>query len=560
MIGKVVFMMALVTALGYIPDKEAELVFKEVVSSHFIKNITLDFNKRRGYFVKTTEPVNELSQVYTHSLSTICSAYEDFVLKKDLMFEILRALSQEKLVWLPGKIDEQQSTLLFLYLQTFRYMIALYVEDPQAKCPEPFISYLKVASRMSMNAYSWNKIDRKYYSEALSHKVQYEKTSSVFKKVKQAVLNSQHLSLLGQIFQHKSEFKRIFGLLLSRGIPISYSDWVSASDIKDSDNDKYLFQGRCILPGLDLITHVPSIESVGLKVEVGKNKMLLQKAGRRFEANESYGFTASTSDQNEQLLAIFGYTLENNERNVYPLAIPNKLPILPSNIQDICKTLTCWDQGSFEQNMKSSGSQYFLTSNFAPNNRLMNYMRILHLNKAMHNKTTSDLVKIYRQSNMFSGDNEIRSLSSYYTFINKHLGIRKFNIRELRETYLQAISELELETIEEKEKQNLEKVERLINQVHILKVAIESQEIAHKHRKVSLLKLGLLNHLKLEHTIETVSYTHLTLPTILLVQISVVAVSLKKKNKKLNENQRQQINQISQLKLYNYIPSQQTKK
>eukprot|EP00831_Metopus_contortus_P084793 TRINITY_DN9711_c0_g1_i1.p1 TRINITY_DN9711_c0_g1~~TRINITY_DN9711_c0_g1_i1.p1 ORF type:complete len:166 (-),score=35.98 TRINITY_DN9711_c0_g1_i1:58-555(-) len=33
-----------------------------------------------------------------------------------------------------------------------------------------------------------------------------------------------------------------------------------------------------------------------------------------------------------------------------------------------------------------------------------------------------------------------------------------------------------------------------------------------------------------------VSYTHLTLPTILLVQISVVAVSLKKKKKKTNTN------------------------
>eukprot|EP00831_Metopus_contortus_P004962 TRINITY_DN11854_c0_g1_i4.p1 TRINITY_DN11854_c0_g1~~TRINITY_DN11854_c0_g1_i4.p1 ORF type:complete len:121 (+),score=63.43 TRINITY_DN11854_c0_g1_i4:66-428(+) len=32
-------------------------------------------------------------------------------------------------------------------------------------------------------------------------------------------------------------------------------------------------------------------------------------------------------------------------------------------------------------------------------------------------------------------------------------------------------------------------------------------------------------------TVRTVSYTHLTLPTILLVQISVVAVSLKKKKK-----------------------------
>eukprot|EP00831_Metopus_contortus_P060404 TRINITY_DN5232_c0_g1_i3.p4 TRINITY_DN5232_c0_g1~~TRINITY_DN5232_c0_g1_i3.p4 ORF type:complete len:105 (+),score=9.44 TRINITY_DN5232_c0_g1_i3:837-1151(+) len=34
--------------------------------------------------------------------------------------------------------------------------------------------------------------------------------------------------------------------------------------------------------------------------------------------------------------------------------------------------------------------------------------------------------------------------------------------------------------------------------------------------------------------VDTVSYTHLTLPTILLVQISVVAVSLKKK-KKINK-------------------------
>eukprot|EP00831_Metopus_contortus_P002134 TRINITY_DN10792_c0_g1_i5.p2 TRINITY_DN10792_c0_g1~~TRINITY_DN10792_c0_g1_i5.p2 ORF type:complete len:121 (+),score=21.17 TRINITY_DN10792_c0_g1_i5:157-519(+) len=35
--------------------------------------------------------------------------------------------------------------------------------------------------------------------------------------------------------------------------------------------------------------------------------------------------------------------------------------------------------------------------------------------------------------------------------------------------------------------------------------------------------------------VDTVSYTHLTLPTILLVQISVVAVSLKKKKKNNNQ-------------------------
>eukprot|EP00831_Metopus_contortus_P075081 TRINITY_DN6869_c0_g1_i2.p1 TRINITY_DN6869_c0_g1~~TRINITY_DN6869_c0_g1_i2.p1 ORF type:complete len:177 (-),score=37.26 TRINITY_DN6869_c0_g1_i2:61-591(-) len=45
------------------------------------------------------------------------------------------------------------------------------------------------------------------------------------------------------------------------------------------------------------------------------------------------------------------------------------------------------------------------------------------------------------------------------------------------------------------------------------------------------LSLGGLQLPTLQNT-NTVSYTHLTLPTILLVQISVVAVSLKKKKKK----------------------------
>eukprot|EP00831_Metopus_contortus_P028219 TRINITY_DN23516_c0_g1_i2.p3 TRINITY_DN23516_c0_g1~~TRINITY_DN23516_c0_g1_i2.p3 ORF type:complete len:152 (-),score=20.04 TRINITY_DN23516_c0_g1_i2:37-492(-) len=50
--------------------------------------------------------------------------------------------------------------------------------------------------------------------------------------------------------------------------------------------------------------------------------------------------------------------------------------------------------------------------------------------------------------------------------------------------------------------------------------------------------------------IKAVSYTHLTLPTILLVQISVVAVSLKKKNNKNNQytlyNKKQKVHRTLQ--------------
>eukprot|EP00831_Metopus_contortus_P050119 TRINITY_DN420_c0_g1_i8.p1 TRINITY_DN420_c0_g1~~TRINITY_DN420_c0_g1_i8.p1 ORF type:complete len:154 (+),score=13.98 TRINITY_DN420_c0_g1_i8:117-578(+) len=47
--------------------------------------------------------------------------------------------------------------------------------------------------------------------------------------------------------------------------------------------------------------------------------------------------------------------------------------------------------------------------------------------------------------------------------------------------------------------------------------------------------LSVFDHFVYSHVlcVDTVSYTHLTLPTILLVQISVVAVSLKKKKKKV---------------------------
>eukprot|EP00825_Cyclidium_porcatum_P006739 TRINITY_DN13372_c0_g1_i2.p3 TRINITY_DN13372_c0_g1~~TRINITY_DN13372_c0_g1_i2.p3 ORF type:complete len:149 (-),score=3.23 TRINITY_DN13372_c0_g1_i2:81-527(-) len=42
-----------------------------------------------------------------------------------------------------------------------------------------------------------------------------------------------------------------------------------------------------------------------------------------------------------------------------------------------------------------------------------------------------------------------------------------------------------------------------------------------------------------QHDLDTVSYTHLTLPTICSVQISVVAVSLKKKKKRHTKMQKQ---------------------
>eukprot|EP00831_Metopus_contortus_P038083 TRINITY_DN29985_c0_g1_i2.p3 TRINITY_DN29985_c0_g1~~TRINITY_DN29985_c0_g1_i2.p3 ORF type:complete len:108 (+),score=49.96 TRINITY_DN29985_c0_g1_i2:47-370(+) len=51
-----------------------------------------------------------------------------------------------------------------------------------------------------------------------------------------------------------------------------------------------------------------------------------------------------------------------------------------------------------------------------------------------------------------------------------------------------------------------------------------------------ILRLPFKVDLKSEKQPKPVSYTHLTLPTILLVQISVVAVSLKKKTKVITED------------------------
>eukprot|EP00831_Metopus_contortus_P037905 TRINITY_DN29854_c0_g1_i1.p1 TRINITY_DN29854_c0_g1~~TRINITY_DN29854_c0_g1_i1.p1 ORF type:complete len:167 (+),score=45.43 TRINITY_DN29854_c0_g1_i1:76-576(+) len=64
------------------------------------------------------------------------------------------------------------------------------------------------------------------------------------------------------------------------------------------------------------------------------------------------------------------------------------------------------------------------------------------------------------------------------------------------------------------------------------------------HSKIQEEEEYVYQAIKLATTFIPVSYTHLTLPTILLVQISVVAVSLKKKQKS-NSNDRLTKNQSS---------------
>eukprot|EP00831_Metopus_contortus_P062475 TRINITY_DN54603_c0_g1_i1.p2 TRINITY_DN54603_c0_g1~~TRINITY_DN54603_c0_g1_i1.p2 ORF type:complete len:146 (-),score=57.86 TRINITY_DN54603_c0_g1_i1:19-456(-) len=83
-----------------------------------------------------------------------------------------------------------------------------------------------------------------------------------------------------------------------------------------------------------------------------------------------------------------------------------------------------------------------------------------------------------------------------------------------------------------------QKVDRERKQREVRKICEDSDELKELNEKI---KLAYLNkeraaqlaeeqYRKQREIDEAVSYTHLTLPTILLVQISVVAVSLKKKN------------------------------
>eukprot|EP00831_Metopus_contortus_P032637 TRINITY_DN26324_c0_g1_i1.p2 TRINITY_DN26324_c0_g1~~TRINITY_DN26324_c0_g1_i1.p2 ORF type:complete len:164 (+),score=38.48 TRINITY_DN26324_c0_g1_i1:24-515(+) len=73
-------------------------------------------------------------------------------------------------------------------------------------------------------------------------------------------------------------------------------------------------------------------------------------------------------------------------------------------------------------------------------------------------------------------------------------------------------------------------------QLLFLKTGLHKLNLLHQKRKQQFLFLVLMKNLQLRvlpmySALIPVSYTHLTLPTILLVQISVVAVSLKKKTK-----------------------------
>ncbi len=93
----------------------------------------------------------------------------------------------------PNTEEAQQDARLTLYLQAFRYMIAMYAPDqaavrppdaPVVGCSSEIVTYLKTAMKNTNDIYNWPKSDRQYYRQMSFRPVDFEDPSLLFKKMK----------------------------------------------------------------------------------------------------------------------------------------------------------------------------------------------------------------------------------------------------------------------------------------------------------------------------------------------------------------------------------------
>ena len=95
-------------------------------------------------------------------------------------------------------LEPALSSSMAVHLQVIRYMIALYAPKlhKSLDCPESFVQHLKMATKISNDAYSWTKEDRAYYKKVSFRPIQFEKFTKILEKVKKAVSSNPLYSVL----------------------------------------------------------------------------------------------------------------------------------------------------------------------------------------------------------------------------------------------------------------------------------------------------------------------------------------------------------------------------
>ena len=241
-------------------------------------------------------------------------------------------------------------------------------------------------------------------------------------------------------------------------------------------------------------------------VDITPKSGLTHFAGANFTKGSVYGSTVSTMPDNEYLLAMFGYINENNPYDMMQFTMKNSMKLLNSKLKAISKVVRYWDDSlNFEDAAKRDELYFTIRRDVIPNNKLMNYLRILQLMQYNTSKTEDDLLSMYRNSSMFSPENEKRALASYYNFFRIQLEKYPHTMSGLQKMQVNLVEDRDLTLSQAKDKENSKAVESLQHRINSVQSSIELLDMHYDHMKNSLLKLGAISYIKLEHTLQGLS-------------------------------------------------------
>jgi len=297
-------------------------------------------------------------------------------------------------------------------------------------------------------------------------------------------------------------------------------DWQKAGFSPEHDvenqsilNENYVKHGAILIPGMELLYHIQpqsylETDKVSFAVDIDPKFGISHYAGKVFHKGDIYGCALMPKSDNEYLMATFGYVVEDNVFDMMQYSMKNSLKSLSPKLQSIAKVVLSWEEGlSFEEAISRPELYFNIRRDSYPNNRLMNYIRLMQLQQINTTRTADDLLSMYRNATFFSPENEKRALSSYYIFLNYNMGKYPMKMAELRKMLDDLTKEKEetLESLKDKEKESSKSVESLNRRIAVVQYSIGMVELHYLHMRQALLKLGAIEYVKLENAIEFVA-------------------------------------------------------
>lgn len=288
---------------------------------------------------------------------------------------------------------------------------------------------------------------------------------NIFNFVKNKINSSTHVDMILPWAVNYKNFKKIFNLLMSKGISIRHEDYkiLKPEDSKtNSEINKIIGKNLgslCLISYIDICNHYqPKYEDMrdrkNIVITTSKDFINIQSESNYYLGQE-FTYTYNTDASNLVMFYRYGRIIHPNIFNLVKIKVEDNQKF--DNFQfNLCKELNCLESSIKEPSKVPKIKEYKLRY-LSMESSLINYARVKFFIDS--NKDVKSALKLFYNKEMFSYENEISAWTFYYSSVLESFTDRN----QLTTNFEELIEEIQIN-------RNKQKINNIVKENQKLKI------------------------------------------------------------------------------------------